>query len=271
MARQWDVVVVGAGPAGLSAARAVAEAGLTCVCVDRMGCGGALMNHGALHDCPEAEGMPGPDFGAALLEQAMGAGVELAIAEVTGLAPGWTVATDDEAHAAKAVIVATGLTAGTLGLDNEAEYEGRGLSHCAACDGPLYRGQPVAVVGADRWAVQEAVELAETASQVTLVTEGAAVAASDGVTVLPGRVAALEGAEGLEAIVVDGERVPARAIFVQAGRHPDVAVLGDSAGQPGLFLAGDARSGNPRTISAAIADGRRAGLDAIAYAQSLSA
>ena len=155
----WDIVIIGGGATGLSAAGAAS--GKTLV-IDRMGGGGELMNLGPLHDLDTGE--TGPDLFARLLEQATDAGAELAIAEVTGLTQtdtGWRIETDDEIHEAKAVILATGLTAGTLGLESETDFEGRGLSHCAACDGPLYVGQPVVVAGASRWAIAEARELVE--------------------------------------------------------------------------------------------------------------
>lgn len=281
-----DVIVIGAGPAGLSAAKAVAETGLSCLCIDRMGCGGALMNHGQLHDCPEADGAEGPDFGAALLDGALGAGAELVVAEVTALSQdeSFGVTADDEVHRARAVVLAPGMASGRLGLAEEDGFEGQGLSRCAACDGPIYRDQPVAVAGTDRWAVQEAVDLAGLAQQVTLLCQGDPapdMAPLPNVAVLPGHVVALEGDGGLEAVLVEHEgqrrRVPSRAIFVQSGRRPALGfaeglLTVDDAGRvsaaaPGLFVAGDARSGAAEWISAALADGRRAGLEAAAHAK----
>ncbi len=271
MAREWDVVVVGAGVAGLAAAKAAAEAGASVCVIDRMGPGGVLMNLPELHDVPENPN--GMDHASALLDQAMAAGAELAIAEVTALTPGFGIATDDEAHSAKAVVLAVGLGNGRLGLAGEDAWEGQGLSHCAACDGPLYGGARVVVAGHDRWAVQEALDLAATVEHVTLVTQGqdpAANAAELGTlanaAIWPGRVTALAGDNGLESVAVDGTVLPARAIFVQAGR---VAPLGFVAapGAPGLFLAGDCRDGATETVLAAEADGARAGAAAAAFAR----
>src|SRR3954469_2589298 len=194
----WDVVVIGGGAAGLSAGAYAATAGLSCLVIDRMGGGGELMNLGLLHDLDESPS--GPDVAARLLEAAMAAGAELGIAEVTGLrreGDRWHLATDDEAHTGRAVILAVGLAPGTLGLSNEAAYEGRGLSHCAACDGPLYAGQAVVVAGADRWARQEALDLAGIASDVTLVTHGEHAPPLGNVTVLGARITALAGGGGL--------------------------------------------------------------------------
>ena len=294
----WDVVIIGGGAAGLGAAAMAAGAGLSCLVLDRMGGGGELMNLGPLHDLGEA--LTGPDLMARLLEEATTAGAELGVAEVIDLAPepaGWRVATDDEAHTARAVILAIGLAPGTLGIDGEENFEGRGLSHCAACDGPLFRGEPVAVAGDDRWARLEARELAAIASSVTLVTQSGLTQsgptqsspgsedpiAIQGFTVIQGRIVALEGTAGLEAVMVEPvarapQRLPTQAVFVQSARRPALgfapaALARDAEGRlvtdaalqcsmPRLFAAGDARAGASRTLAAAIADGRRAAASA---------
>ena len=284
----WDVVIIGGGAAGLSAGAAVAGAGLSCLVLDRMGGGGELMNLGTLED---VKGSPtGPDLMAQLQEAAMTAGAELGIAEVTALAStttGWRITADDEAHEARAVILAIGLAPGKLGVAEEDRFEGMGLSHCATCDGPLFAGQPVVVAGADRWAVAEARELAATSSEVTLITQGAiAPSNANGFRILPGRVIALEGNAGLDAVVVQPQsgdapyRLPAQGIFVQSGRHPALdfapTVLARDAGGrlltdtalrtnlPHLFAAGDARANAARTLAEAMADGKRAAEAAIA-------
>ncbi len=275
----WDIVVIGAGAAGMAAATSAAATGAATLLVDRMGCGGELMNLGELHDCAEAEGQPGPEFAAALLDAAMAAGAELAIGEVSALSgPPWVVTVDGEAHEAAAVILATGLHHGVLGVDGEEGFEGQGLSHCAACDGPLYKGQPVVVAGHDRWAQQEARDLVATAGSVTLVTQGAAVPPIAGVTIIAGAVEALEGAAGLDAVQAAGQRIPARAIFVQCNRRAALdfapALQADEAGraavdaalhtsQPGLYAVGDVRAGGEATLAAALADGRAAAAAAL--------
>ena len=292
MQRQWDIVVIGAGAAGLSAAGAVAREGLSCLCIDRMGPGGLLMNLGPIHEAPDlAEGTTGPDLIGTLLDPAMAAGVELVVGEVRGLRreSGWIVETDDGDHPARGVIITTGLTQGVLGVDGEAGFEGRGLSHCAACDGPLYAGQDVVVAGADEWATQEAIELAQIAARVTVIPgEGASpvaparaaeLASLGNVTVAPGRIVALAGDDGLQAVTVehDGGRrtLQASAAFVYARRIPAVsfaqALLDlDGSGHimvddslrtrgPALFAAGDVRAGAAQRVTAAIADGERAG------------
>ncbi len=284
--RTWDTIVVGGGAAGLSAAAAIAQAGLSCLIMDRMGGGGELMNLGRLHGLEEA--LTGPDLAAHLLEQAIGAGADLDVSEVTTLTEGptgWRVSSDSDTHAARAVILAAGLGPGTLHLDNEKDFEGLGLSHCAACDGPLYAGQPVVVAGADRWAIQEATELAAIASAVTLICQGAPPPPPpDRVTVIDGRITALHGSDGLCSVTVLADAMqrplPARAVFIQTHRRPaldfapagltrdaDGRIVTDSARRTslaGLYAAGDGRAGTPRTLTAAMEDGRLAGASVVA-------
>jgi len=257
----WDIVIVGGGATGLSAAAAAAGAGQSCLVIDSMGGGGELMNLGAVHGLETEE--TGTDLFARLMGEATEKGAELGIAEVTSLTQtptGWRIATDDETHTAKAVILATGLTPGTLGLPNEANFEGMGLSHCAACDGPLYVGQPVVVAGAGRWAVQEARELAKTASHVTLITQGEPAPAPENVTVIEGRIVALEGAPGLDAIRLDvaPHRIPTQVVFVQTGRRPARGFV-PAIAHPTLIDAG-----TPQTLAEAMQAGRTAAASAVA-------
>ena len=199
----FDVVVVGAGPAGLAAATEVARAGLKALCLDKLAPGGALINLTVLHDY--TEGADGPQVASQLTDEATAAGVEIGFGEVvrlSGTGP-WTIETaEGERHTGRAVVIATGLAKGRLGLPEEDEYEGRGLSHCASCDGPLYSGQPVIVAGAGGWAPHEAEELKAFASEVTVIDTVAA-DLPDGVRRLHGRIVALEGSNGLQSVVVE--------------------------------------------------------------------
>src|SRR5215471_8750039 len=202
----FDVIVIGAGPAGLSAATAAARGGLKTLCLDKLAPGGVLINLGALHDLDEPS--DGPQLAAQLADAAIEAGVELGFGEVVRLSGSgpWTVETSDgEQHLARAVVIASGLNKGRLGVPGEEDYEGRGLSHCASCDGPLYAGKPVVVAGADGWAAHEAEELKAFTGDVTVVDDK------------DGRIVGLQGSDGLTAVVVESggarKTVPASAVF----------------------------------------------------------
>ncbi len=274
----YDVVVIGAGPAGLTTATEVARSGLRTLCLDKLAPGGVLINLTELHDFEEP--WPGPDMAARLTDEAAVAGVEMGFGDVTRISGGnpWTVETaEGESHTALLLVVATGLNKGKLGLANEADYEGRGISHCAACDGPLFAGLPVVVAGAAGWAAVEASELAGVAGEVTMIDVSTA-APPPGVAHIAGRIVGLEGGNGLESVTVesDGQRksIPASAVFVYIGQSPAAEFLPDSLARdaaghivvdaegrtsvPTVYAVGDVRAGTRPYLTEAVADGERA-------------
>jgi len=263
----YDVIVIGSGPAGLTAATEAARSGLKALCLDKLAPGGVLINLGALHDFETA--VDGPTLSSRLADEAMAQGVEVGFGEVSSVAGSgpWTVTTvDGEQHSARAIVVATGLSKGRLGVPNEEAYEGRGLSTCATCDGPLYAGQAVIVAGVGGWANVEADELKAIAGEVTVMDPARQ------------RIVGLEGDDGLKAVIVEVEgvrkSVPASAVFVYLNEAPAAEFLPDSLARdasghivvdaegrtssPTVFAVGDVRSGARRNLADAIADGRRA-------------
>jgi thioredoxin reductase (NADPH) len=274
----YDLIVIGAGPAGLTTATEAARAGLKVFCLDKLAPGGVLINLGELHDFDE--GGNGPDLASRLTDDATVAGVELGFGEVAGVGgsgPFTVETTDGEKHAGRAIVVATGLNKGKLGLANEEEYEGRGISHCAHCDAPLFAGLPVIVAGAGGWADLEAQELVGVASEITMIDAGPGGVLTD-VQRMEGRIVGLEGSNGLESVIVEtaGQRKTIRtsAVFVYVGQSPAAEFLPDSLARdasghivvdaegrtsiPTAFAAGDVRSGARYCLSDAIADGHRA-------------
>ncbi|HKH69569.1 MAG TPA: NAD(P)/FAD-dependent oxidoreductase, partial [Reyranella sp.] len=223
----------------------------------------------------------GPQIASQLTDAATEAGVELGFGEVvklTGSGP-WTVETaDGEQHTGRTVVIATGLSKGTLGLPEESEYDGRGLSHCASCDGPLYAGRPVVVAGTEGWAPREAAELQVVAGDVTVIGK-ATTSLPDGVHHLDGRIVALEGSDGLQSVVVESggtrKTIPASAVFVYVGQSPAAEFLAETLARDATghivvdeggrtsaataFAVGDVRAGARHYLADAIADGQRAG------------
>src|SRR5579872_5022882 len=275
----YDLIVVGAGPAGLTAATDSARAGLKVLCLDKLAPGGALINLGELHDYEEP--WQGPDMAARLTDDATVAGVELGFGEVTSLANdgGWTVKTaEGEAYTARAVVIASGLNKGKLDLPNEADFEGRGISHCAHCDGPLYAGLPVVVAGASGWAELEARDLVGLVGEITVVDPSGEKRAASDIAHIAGRIVALEGSDGLQAVTIEsGDRkqtVPASAVFVYVGQSPAAEFLPESLARdatghivvdaegrtslPASFAVGDVRASARYYLADAIADGQRA-------------
>ena len=274
----YDLIVIGAGPAGLTAATEAARAGLKCLCLDKLAPGGVLINLGELHDFDEI--FSGTQMASLLTDDAVVAGVEIGFGEVTGISGSgpWTVETaEGERHTAHALVIATGLNKGRLGLPNEDKYEGRGISHCAACDGPLYTGLPIVVAGAEGWAALEAQELTGLAGKVTVIGSPPA-EKPEGITYIDGRIVGLEGSDGLQSIVVESgtsrNTIPASAVFVYVGQSPAAEFLPESLARdatghivvdvdgrtsaPTIFAAGDVRAGGRQYLADAIADGQRA-------------
>ena len=156
----YDVIVVGSGLAGLTAGLFSARRGLSTLIMESNIPGGHLISIEKIEDFPGfPDGIAGYDLCPSVQRQAADQGAEFARAEVQSLAQhdnAWTVVTDEDRHVAKAVIVATGSSLRELGVAGEARLMGRGVSHCASCDGPLYDGQTVGVVGGGDSALQEA-------------------------------------------------------------------------------------------------------------------
>jgi thioredoxin reductase (NADPH) len=292
----WDLAVVGAGVAGLTAARVAAEAGLRVVAYDRLTPGGQLVNLSTLHDFPDP-GATAESWSviSELVAHAEAAGVTMSFDEVTRVHAGDPVRLETSGGevSAGAVVLATGLTNGRLGLAGEESLVGRGLSTCAGCDGPLYRGKAVAVVGDDEWTAEEALELAALATSVTVLVPGepgwssgraGRLAATGNVEVLTGAtVTALRAdgvLEGLGVRTEAGDReLDVQGVFTYVGRRgPASLVDGVPADEAGRLLtdeggrtavrtvlvAGDARAGAEQTLPAAIGDGAAAGEAAVA-------
>ena len=298
----FDIVVVGGGMAALTAGLFGARAGRSILVLEPAVPGGHLVNIARIEDVPGfPDGVSGYELGPNTQLQAMNAGAEFAMSTVTGLAPAgdnWRVTTEDSEYDAGAVIVASGSHARTLGLPNEERFLGRGISHCASCDGPLFRGQTVGVVGGGDSALQEALTLAEHVGQVMLFHRGDDLAAQDTylqrvlnerkiVVCRQTEVRTILGEDELTGVQVrdlatDAERtVELVGLFVYVGLAPNTGFLGgllqlDADGRiptdiwmqterPGLFAAGDVRRDSASQAITAAGDGATAAIAADRY------
>lgn len=302
MPAEYEIAVVGGGPAGLTAALFAARQGRSTTLFDPLGSGGAILNTERIEDFPGfPDGVAGFELGPKLQEQATAAGVAFDMNEVTGLRPrgsDWVVVTGSREIEAGAVIVATGSRPRKLGVPREEELEGKGLSHCASCDGPLYSGKSVVMVGGGDSALLEALELVGHGVRVVLVdaderlggqeTYARRVSESPYVEVRYNTVVE----EILGDAQVDGVRVrdlgssesstlPAEGVFVHIGRLPNTELLADVIAldetdlvptdiwmcteHPGLFAAGDIRAGAAGQAISAAGDGATAAIAAHRY------
>lgn len=299
--RETDLAIIGAGVAGLAAAAQAARDGLQVLVIERMGAGGQVMNVERIDNMPGfAQGISGFELGPELQERAEAAGAEFMLGTVQRLSADGArhiLHCEGEDVAASAVLVATGSQRRKLGVAGEQALEGRGVSHCASCDGPLFRGLNVCVVGGGDSAFGEARVLAGHAAGVTVVFREdrphalpelvAQASAQPNVQVLAGvEVVAITGdatVTGVELRDAAGatRQLPADGVFVYAGLQADTGFLDGTVpldaqarivtdasfgtSVPGIFAAGDVRSGAAYLLSAAAEEGSAAARSAHRY------
>jgi thioredoxin reductase (NADPH) len=282
-------IVVGAGFAGLTAAIALAESGVPTALVDDGYLGGLITNVGVLEAPGPYDGLSGADLAGNLLGRAMEAGVDYQMGEITALEQrGETWHLPDLDLSAATVVLATGAKLRTLGVPGEERLTGLGVSQCAFCDGALYVGQDVAVVGGGDAAFQEALHLAEIGcSSVTLLLRGSEprartefVQRAKATTNLSIRrnceVLEILGDTGVEGVQIRNtatghdEKLPVYGVFIFVGLEPQTTLAPSNAGRDatgalttdnrlqtsarGLFAIGAARSGYRGSLSEASAD-----------------
>ena len=295
-----DIVIVGGGPAGMTAAIYARRAGKTVLVLEALACGGQILNTPDIENYPGEAHISGFDFATKLQEQAAGLGAEFAYEKATGIRREdgtFAVVTAANTHMAKAVILATGSENRKLGVEGEAGLVGKGISYCATCDGNFYRKKVVAVVGGGNTALEDALYLSDIARQVYLIHrrdsfrgDAATVAqltARKNVTFLYNSVVtALHADKRLHSIDLTDKAgavttVETDGLFVAVGRIPsngDFAGLIEldetgyvAAGEncrtnvPGIFAAGDNRVKDVRQLVTAAADGAVAATEAIRY------
>lgn len=299
--KMWDIIVVGAGTAGLTAAIYGQRAGKHVLLLESGIYGGQIVNAPEIENYPGIATVSGYQFAMNLYEQATGLGAVLENGKVIGIqekASNWIVQTEEAAYGGKAVILATGAKHRKLGLKQEAELTGKGISYCATCDGAFYRGKPVAVIGGGNTALGDAEYLSNLCETVYLIhrreefrgtTEAVErLKKRDNVRILLNTVVEeLIGSEGLEALRIldketgSGQQLKVDAAFVAIGQEPDnqafasLVELDESgyirAGEDcktqatGVFAAGDCRTKQVRQLTTAAADGAVAAIAAVEY------
>lgn len=296
----YDIIIIGGGPAGLTAATYARRAGKSVLVIEKHAFGGQITWSPKVENFPSVLSISGTELGDRLLEQAMEHGAEVELDEVTGVSlDGDIKRVHTESGAefeCRALIIATGARPRMLGIEREDELVGSGVCYCAVCDGAFYKGHPVAVNGGGNSALQDALLLSEKCSRVYLIHRRSAFRGEAKLVealrerenvefVLNASIVGLTGGGELEGVVVeqDGARreIPVDGLFVAIGHAPDNGVFAplmdltesgyaDSGEDcttrtPGVFVAGDCRRKSVRQLTTAMADGSAAALAACGY------
>lgn len=296
-----DLIIIGAGTAGLSAAVYGCRAGKKVLVLEENYYGGQIVNTPHIENYPAIKQISGFDFAKALYDQAVDLGAEIVFQKALSIKNtdiGKAVVTKEMEYPCKSIILATGAKHRTLGLEKEKELTGKGISYCATCDGAFFRGKTVAVFGGGNTALSDALYLAEGCKTVYLIHRRNEYRAEANiqdkvkqkeniVPVLESKVVGLLGDESLTGItienVVSKERkdLPVDGLFTAIGYAPDnkrfedMVTLDDYgyivAGEDcktsmgGIFAAGDCRTKQVRQLATAAADGAVAALAACEY------
>lgn len=302
----FDLIIVGAGTAGLSAAIYGVRAGKSVLVLEGAAYGGQIINTPEIENYPGIKKISGFEFATNLYNQAKNLGAEIRFEKVLSVQEKnghKIVVTKDKEYEAKAVILATGAKNRNLGIEKEQELVGKGVSYCATCDGMFYRGKVVAVNGGGNTAVEDATFLSEYVEKVYVIHRRDSfradkaevdrlVARKNVELVLNSTIKALESdASGLTGILVvdkDGKerRIQVDGLFVAIGQAPDNEAFRNevdldgkgyiSAGEDcstkteGIFTAGDCRTKAVRQLATAASDGAVAALAAVNYINGLA-
>ena len=296
----YDICIVGAGPAGLTAAIYARRASKSVLVLEAMSYGGQIINTPDIENYPVASHISGFDFATKVYNQTKDLGAEVVFERVVGIEDNGNekvVITQKNRYPCKAVILATGSENRKLGLENEDALVGRGVSYCATCDGAFYRGKTVAVVGGGNTALEDALYLSDLANTVYLIHRRDEFRGEDTTVaklkeranvkfVYNSVVAKLNASKRLESIEVTDKEgnvttIDTDGLFIAVGRIPENQNFAelinlDEAGYiiakedchtnvPGIFVAGDNRVKDVRQLVTATADGAVSATEAIKY------
>ncbi len=305
----YDIIIIGAGPAGLTAALYARRAEKSVLLIEKETFGGQITHSPRVENYPGFESLSGSELGEKLLGQVLAQGAEIELDTVTGIR-----AIDDgalsvscetgAAFEGRSVIIATGSRHRDLGVEGEERFVGEGISYCAICDGAFYKGKTVAVIGGGNTALQEAVLLSESCAHVTVVQNLPFLTGEESLQkILRGRdnvdfiysvtVSAILGEDTFRGIRIrnadtgEERELFTDGMFVCIGQIPaneafaDVVTLNDygyvladetclpTSTLPGIFVAGDCRQKSVRQVTTATADGAVAALAACRHVDGL--
>lgn len=294
----YDAIVIGAGPAGLTAGIYLARGGAKTLIIEKESIGGQIASSPLVENYPGFKSVSGSELVDTFYEQVVDLGVDIEIGEVKSIENGEIkkVFVDDAVYETKTVIIATGVKHRKLNLEKEEEFIGSGIHFCATCDGPFYKNKVVAVVGGANSAVINTIYLSSLCDKVYLIYRGKDLKCENKLKekvsnlknveiLLNSNVTQYLGVDKLERIVVKDlqckKEIQVDGLFLSIGMDPETSIklnlnktdndyydsVDTLTNLPGIFVAGDCRNKNVRQVTTAVSDGTVAAINALNYLQ----
>ena len=302
-----DLIIIGAGPAGLTAGIYSVRSELKTLVIESKLPGGQIATAGEVENYPGfPDGIKGMELADRMRQHAENAGVEIKslikVQHIEKKGARFIVHTADEKYAAKTIIIATGLEHRKLGIPGEKDFSGRGVSYCFTCDGPLYKGRKVVVVGGGTGAVQAALYLSDVSEETTIISKSDRIRTAESimktrlnkspvnihVNTQPKEIIGSQLVEGIKVKNLEnGEEslIKTDGVFVEVGKKPNTKFLNNlgiklvkgyigvddrqMTSIPGVFAAGDVTTNKVKQLGVAVAQGTVAALSAYDYVKSL--
>ncbi len=290
----YDVIIVGAGPAGITAGIYAKRANLNTIIFEKETIGGQISSSPLVENFPGFHSISGANIANNLYEQAESLGIPIEIEEVLNIIPGKPnkVVTDCGEYETKTVIIATGSKYRLLGLPNEIDLIGKGIHFCTSCDGAFFKDKDIAIIGGGNTAVTNAIYMANIASKVYLINIGDRLRCEktledkvkklDNVDIILNTgVKEILGSEELEGIILtNDQKLNISGMFISIGMSAQTDMIKDtielneqkyvvsddcSTNKDGIFVAGDCRTKDVRQLTTAVADGTIAAISAMKY------
>lgn len=307
MTKKYDVIVIGAGPGGLTAALYASRANLSVLILDRGLYGGQMNNTDAIDNYPGFSEVKGPELGEKMYNSTMKFGAEFEYGDVQSVTLEGNekiVKTDTAEYSTQALIIATGADHRHLNVPGEEEYSGKGVSYCAVCDAAFFKNEDIAVIGGGDSAIEEGIYLAQSAKSVTVIHRRDQLRAQptlqkrafandkihfiwNGITEsIDGDGNRVNGVTYRDKVSGEEKKLATHGVFIYVGVIPQTApfnnlgVTDENGWIPtdehmrtkvaGIFALGDVRAKDLRQIANAVGDGSIAGQEAYNYLQSLN-
>ena len=286
----YDLIIIGAGPAGLTAALYGLRANKTVLVLESKNYGGQIINANNIENYPGIKNISGYDFATNLYNQVINLNGIFKFDQVTKITEDKKVITNKNEYQAKAIIIATGTERRKLNLPNENELIGKGISYCATCDGNFFKNKDVAIIGGGNTALEDTLYLSNIVNKVYLIHrrnefrgEAKYVEELKNKTnvklILNSNITSLNGKDTLESITVNNEKIKVQGLFIAIGQVPQNQIFNnvvnlDSNGYiitdndlhtktKGIYAAGDTRVKSLRQLTTAVSDGSIAATNAI--------